>query len=158
VAADKVLLTQDGLTKLQDELNYLRNVRLPEVAESLGEARNTNLSTEDEPGYEMTREEQAAVEGRIVTIQDTLVRAEVIDAGAVQRSDIVQLGSTVVVTSEDGREQTFQIVGAMEVDVIHGKISDESPVGRALVGHRAGDQVEVAAPTGKRRLTITSLQ
>lgn len=158
MAADKVLLTQDGLTKLQDELNYLRNVRLPEVAESLGEARNTNLSTEDEPGYEMTREEQAAVEGRIVTIQDMLVRAEVIDAGAVQRSDIVQLGSTVVVTSEDGREQTFQIVGAMEVDVIHGKISDESPVGRALVGHRAGDQVEVAAPNGKRRLTITSLQ
>jgi len=158
VAADKVLLTQDGLTKLQDELNYLRNVRLPEVAESLGEARNTNLSTEDEPGYEMTREEQAAVEGRIVTIQDMLVRAEVIDAGAVQRSDIVQLGSTVVVTSEDGREQTFQIVGAMEVDVIHGKISDESPVGRALVGQRAGDQVEVAAPNGKRRLTITSLQ
>ena len=157
MAAEKVLLTQEGLTKLQDELEYLRTVRLPEVAESLGEARNTNLSTEDEPGYELTREEQAAVEGRIATIQDMLVRASVIDAGAVQRSDIVQLGSTVVVTGDDGREQTFQIVGAMEVDVIHGKISDESPVGRALVGHRAGDVVEVATPNGTRRLTIASL-
>lgn len=157
MAEDKVLLTQEGLVKLRDELAYLRNVRLPEVAASLGQARETNLSTEDEPGYELTREEQAAVEGRIVVIEDMLARAELIDASAVLQSGVAQLGSTVVVKSDDGREQTFQLVGPSEVDAIRGKISSESPVGRALVGRRTGDEIEVAAPNGKRRLTIVSL-
>jgi transcription elongation factor GreA len=157
VAEERVLLTREGLAKLREELEYLRNVRLPEVAQSLEQARSTNLSTEDEPGYELTREEQAAVEGRIVQIEDMLARAEVIDEDAVQQSGIVQIGSTVVVVDDAGREQSFQIVNPLEVDAIHGKISSESPVGRALLGHRAGDEIEVTVPTGTRRLKIVSL-
>ena len=83
--------------------------------------------------------------------------AEVIDESAAHRSGRVQLGSVVVVKPDDGPEQSFQIVGSLEVDVRDGKISDESPVGSALMGHAVGDVVEVAVPHGKRRLEITSL-
>jgi transcription elongation factor GreA len=153
----RIPITIEGLTKLREELEYLRNVRRSEVAETLEQARESNLSTEDEPGYELAKEEQAAVEQRIVQIEDMLARAELIDLSAAQQSDRVQLGSTVVVRPADGPEQTYQIVGSYEVDVSRGKISDESPVGRALLGRRVGEVVEVAVPNGFRKLHIVSL-
>jgi len=158
VAEDRVALTQEGLVKLQEELEHLRNVRRPQMAASLEQARESNLSTEDEPGFEFAKEEQAQVEKRILLLEDTVARAEIIDQAAAQRTGTVQLGTTVVVKPEDGPEQTYQIVGSIEeVDVIRGKISDGSPVGKALLGRRAGDMVEVAVPNGNRRLTIVSL-
>jgi transcription elongation factor GreA len=157
VAEERVVLTREGLTKLQDELEYLKAVRRPEVAAALEQGRESNLSTEAEPGYELAKEEQSIVERRIAVIEHTLASAELIDETAAHRSDKVQLGSTVVVSSDDSPQQTYQIVGPLEVDVAHGKISDESPVGRALLGHRAGESVEVSVPHGRRRLQIVSL-
>lgn len=157
MAEERVVLTQDGLAKLRDELAYLTSVRRGEVAESLEQAREGNLSTEDDPGFELAKEEQAGVEGRIATIEDMIARAEIIDVSAAQQSDHVQLGSFVVVKPENGPEEKYQIVGPIEVDVNRGMISDESPVGRALMGRRAGDSVEVAVPNGQRRLKIVSL-
>jgi transcription elongation factor GreA len=157
VAEDRLSLTRDGLTRLREELDYLKNVRRPEVADALEQARESNLSTEDDPGYELAKEEQAKVEDRIVYIEDILSRADVIDEAAAHQSDTVRLGSTVIVKPEDGPEQTYQIVGSPEVDIARGKISDSSPVGRALIGRRAGDNVEVAVPNGQRRLRIVSL-
>lgn len=158
MAEDRVALTRDGLAKLQEELEYLRTVRRPQVAASLEQARESNLSTEDEPGFEFAKEEQAQVEKRILLLEDTVARAEIIDQDAAQRTGTVQLGTTVVVKPEDGPEQTYQIVGSIEeVDVIRGKISAGSPVGKALLDKRAGETVEVATPNGSRRLTIVSL-
>jgi transcription elongation factor GreA len=157
VAEERVALTREGLAKLREELEYLKNVRRPEVAASLEQARESNLSTEAEPGYELAKEEQATLEKRILVLEDMTARAELIDETAAHQSDEVRLGSTVVLKPEDGPEQTVQIVGPLEVDVAKGKISDESPVGRALLGHRLGDTVEVAVPHGQRRLRIMSL-
>src|SRR5947209_14654526 len=109
VAEDRVALTREGLGKLQEELDYLRNVRRPEVAQTLEQARQSNLSTEAEPGYEFAKEEQSGVENRIVQLEHMLAAAQVIDEAAVSQSDEVRLGSTVVVKSDDGPEQTFQI-------------------------------------------------
>jgi transcription elongation factor GreA len=157
VAEERVALTREGLAKLREELEYSKNVRRAEVAESLEQARESNLSTEAEPGYELAKEEQATLEKRILQLEDMVSRAELIDEKLAHNSDQVQLGSTVVVKPDDGPEQTIQIVGSLEVDVAKGKISDESPVGRALLGHRLGDTVEVTVPHGSRRLRIMSL-
>jgi transcription elongation factor GreA len=157
VAEDRVALTREGMTKLHEELDYLRDVRRPEVAQTLEQARETNLSTEAEPGYEFAKEEQAGVENRIAQLEHMLGTAEVIDEAAVHHSDRVRLGSTVVVKSNDSPDQTFQIVDPVEVDVKEGKISEESPVGHALMGHSVGETVVVSAPHGERRLKITWL-
>jgi len=157
VAEERVALTREGLEKLRDELQYLENVKRREVAEALEQARESSLSTEAEPGYEYAKEEQSILEGRIAQLEHMIGNAEVIDESAAHRSGRVQLGSVVVVEPDDGPEQSFQIVGSLEVDVRDGKISDESPVGSALMGHAVGDVVEVAVPHGKRRLKITSL-
>lgn len=157
MAEERVALTREGLEKLREELEYLRNVRRPEVARTLEQARESNLSTEAEPGYEFAKEEQSGVENRIAQLEHVVGSAEIIDEKAAKKSDQVQLGSTVVVKPDDGPEQSFQIVGPVEVDVRDGKISDESPVGRALMGHRVGDTVEVSVPHGQRRLKIKSL-
>jgi transcription elongation factor GreA len=157
VAEERVALTREGLEKLREELGTLRDVRRPEVALALEQARESNLSTESEPGYELAKEEQSIVERRIALLEDMIARAEIIDEGAASASDHVQLGSTVVVSSDNGPDQTVRIVSSVEVDVAHGKISEDSPVGRALLGHRVGDVVEVAVPAGVRRLKIMSL-
>jgi transcription elongation factor GreA len=157
VAEERATLTREGLQRLQEELDYLRDVRRPQVAASLEQARETNLSTEAEPGYELAKEEQATLEKRILLIEHTLANAEIIDESAAQHSDTVRLGSTVVVKGEDGKEQTVHVVGPLEVNPLRGYISDESPVGRALMGRRVGDTVEVAVPNGTRQLKIVSL-
>ena len=157
VAEARVPLTLEGLTRLREELAYLTDVKRLELAASLEQGRENNLSTEDDPGFEFARQEQASVEERILTLADMIARAEIIDETAARHSPIVQLGSTVVVKPDDGPAQTYHLVGSIEVDVSRGKISDSSPVGRALLGHRPGERVEVSTPNGSRGLTIVSL-
>jgi transcription elongation factor GreA len=158
VAEERATLTREGFQRLSEELAFLRDVRRPEVAAALEQARETNLSTEAEPGYELAKEEQASLETRILELEHTLGNAEIIDEQAAHGSDTVRLGSTVVVKGEDGKEQTVHIVGQLEVNPLRGYISDESPVGRALMGHRMGDTVDVEVPNGIRRLQVVSLK
>lgn len=137
-------LTHDGLEKLRAELDHLVNVRRAEVAARIHDAKEHGDLAENAE-YEDAKNEQAFVEGRIQTLETLIRNAVLIDEH--HSTDHVQIGSTVVVDSPDGKE-TFHIVGSAEADPEAGRISNESPVGRALLGHRKGEKVVVHVPSG----------
>ena len=139
-------LTQQGYTKLQDELEYLRTVKRQEVAHRLHEAMEGGELIEDAE-YEAAKNEQAFVEGRIQELQDLLANARMIDESA-HASDTIQVGSTVTIVEDNGDPETYTIVGPAEASPREGLISNESPLGKALMGHRADDKVKVDAPAG----------
>jgi len=137
-------LSKEGLAKLRVELDEMVNVRRAEVAARIHEAKQHGDITENAE-YEDAKNEQAFVEGRIQSISALIKNAVVI--AETHSTTHVQIGSTVQVKSEDGKE-TFTIVGSAEADPGAGKISNESPVGRALLGHKKGDTVVVTVPAG----------
>lgn len=138
-------LTAEGLTKLKKELDHLVNVRRPEIAEQIHIAKAEG-DISDSSGYEDAKNQQGFVEGRIQTIQQMLRNVEIIKGPA--SLDIIGLGSTVVV-AEDGLDpEEFLVVGAAEADPISGRISNESPLGKALMGRRVGDEIIARAPNG----------
>lgn len=144
MAEEKVYLTQEGLQKLQEELDQLTGIRRKEVAEKLQKARELGDISEN-AAYDAARDEQAFVEGRIEELEDVLKRVEVVEE---EKAGVVSVGSHVRVHL-DGNEQEFKIVGALEADPTDGKISHESPLGQALLGKKVGDKVEINAPAGK---------
>ena len=146
-------LTRDGLEKLRAELDQLVNVRRAEVAARIHDAKEHGDLAENAE-YEDAKNEQAFVEGRIQTLESLIRNAVLIDEN--HPSDHVQIGSTVEVDSPDGRE-TFHIVGSAEADPGSGRISNESPVGRALLGHRKGEKVVVHVPSGDFTYRIVSI-
>ncbi|HLG50019.1 MAG TPA: transcription elongation factor GreA [Chloroflexota bacterium] len=150
-----VFLTPEGRAKLEAELKHLREVRRPEVAERIRAAKEFG-DTVDNAEYEEAKNEQAFVEGRILTIEKMLSHAVAITADH-QDHDSVRLGSCVTVTTEEGETERYTIVGSAEADPRSGKISNESPVGRALLGKRIGDVVEVNIPAGSLRLRISAI-
>jgi len=155
MTAKEFFFTAEGLTKLQAELEHLRSVRRPEVAEKIYRAKERG-STENNAEYEDAKNEQAFVEGRILTLERMLQNAVVIDSSS--SCGRVKLGSKVLVRDQDGREQLYTIVGSAEVNPSEGKISNESPVGRALLEQSPGDEVEVSVPAGLLRLKIIGLE
>jgi transcription elongation factor GreA len=153
---DKVYLTQEGKEKLTQELDELVNVKRPQLAERLRHAIQQGDLSEN-ADYQTAKEEQGFLEGRIQELERMLLDAVVIDDS--QRSnDQVGLGSHVTVT-EEGEEapETFVIVGAAEADPANGRISNESPLGQALMAHRVGDKVTVQAPAGEINFTIKAI-
>src|SRR5579884_1598738 len=153
-AMDKpVLLTRDGLTKLERELDELRTVRRSEVAERIKYAKDFGDISENAE-YEDAKNEQGMLEGRILVLENMIRNAVIIEEGG--DSGEVSVGSAVDVKDEFGT-QTFTIVGPAEVDVASGRISMESPVGKALLGHQVGDSVEVQSPGGARKLKIVKV-
>ena len=152
-------LTRGAHDDLQRELEQLRTVGRQEVAEQLRDARESELDQDEDvvTALEAARERQSFLEGRIQQLEQTLAQATIIDEAAVQRSDVAQVGSVVVV-EQAGRERTYQIVSAIEADAGAGKISDASPIGAALLGRRVGETVEVAVPAGRQQLRITALR
>lgn len=148
-------LTQQGYLKLQDELEYLRTVKRQEVAHRLHEAMEGGELIEDAE-YEAAKNEQAFVEGRIQELQDLLANARMIDDSA-HGSDTIQVGSTVVIAEEDGEPEKYTIVGPAEANPREGLISNESPLGKALMGHRADDKVKVDAPAGSFMVRIVKV-
>ena len=149
-----VLLTKEGLDKLQVELEELRTVRRAEVAERIKYAKDFGDISENAE-YEAAKNEQGMLEGRILTLEMMVRNAAIIEQAEV--GGVVQVGSTVEVKDEFGT-QAFTIVGPAEVDVTSGRISMESPVGKALLGRRIGDKVEVQSPGGVRELKVTALR
>jgi transcription elongation factor GreA len=149
-------LTREGLERLEKELEHLRNVRRPQVAERIHAAKEL-ASAQNNAEYEEAKNEQAFVEGRIMTLEHLLQNATVIDEEAAHHANRVQLGSKVSVQSDDGRKMEYTIVGPAEARPTEGLISNESPVGRALLGKRVGDEVQVQVPKGVLRLTITGI-
>jgi len=138
-------LTRQGYQKLQEELEYLRTVKRQEVAQRLHEAMEGGELIEDAE-YEAAKNEQAFVEGRIQELEVLLANARVIDEGG--HRDVVQVAAKVSIQEGDNDPETYTIVGPAEANPRHGFISNESPLGRALMDHRAGDLVKVDAPGG----------
>jgi len=149
-----VLLTKEGLDKLATELEELRTIRRAEVAERIKYAKDFGDISENAE-YEAAKNEQGMLEGRILTLEMMVRNAVIIEQAEV--GGVVQVGSTVEVKDEYGI-QAFTIVGPAEVDVTSGRISMESPVGKALLGRRIGDKVEVQSPGGVRELKVTALR
>jgi transcription elongation factor GreA len=149
-----VLLTKEGLDKLATELDELRTVRRAEIAERIKYAKDFGDISENAE-YEAAKNEQGMLEGRILTLEMMVRNAVIIEQAEV--GGVVQVGSTVEVKDEYGT-QAFTIVGPAEVDVTSGRISMESPVGKALLGKRIGDKVEVQSPGGVRELKVTALR
>ena len=146
-------LSRDGLEKLRAELDEMLTVRRPEVAQRIHDAMELGDLTENAE-YEDAKNEQSFVEGRIQTLEALIKNATLIEEN--QGSDHVQIGSTVVVESDDGEER-FTIVGSTEARPADGKISNESPVGRALLGRRSGESGVVRVPAGDFTYRIVSI-
>ena len=150
-----VFLTQEGFQKLQDELDYLRKTKRQEVAERLHEAMEGGELIEDAE-YEAAKNEQAFVEGRIQELEILLANARVIeDTG---KRDVIQIGAQVVIQEDNNEPEHYIIVGPAEANPRNGRISNESPLGRALMDHRAGDTVSVNAPDGAFTVEVLKVE
>ncbi len=154
--AKQVILTSEGLKKLQDELENLKTVRRKENTAAIKRALSFGDLSENSE-YDEAKNEQAEIEARIVEIETMLNNANVIDTESIG-TDVVSLGSKVKVKDvSDGEEEEYSIVGSTEADPMKGKISDESPVGNALLGHKIGETVTVEAPMGKIEYKIINI-
>jgi transcription elongation factor GreA len=150
-----VILTPEGLEALKGELDELQTVKRREVAERIKEAREFGDISENAE-YDDAKNEQMMLEQRIAVLEEKLRSASVIDASELS-SDVVRVGTTVNVKDEKGASLKFAIVGSAEARPPD-KLSNESPVGKALMGHKRGDTVEATLPSGKKRkLKITKI-
>lgn len=148
MATKETILTAEGLKKLEDELDNLRSVRRQEVAERLKVAISYGDISENSE-YDDAKSEQAFIEGRILELEQMINTATVIDHAANKKKGVVFLGSTVVVKDmETGDEDTYTIVGTTEADPFKNRISNESPVGAAILGKAVNTVVEVNTPAG----------
>jgi transcription elongation factor GreA len=152
-----VILTPEGLDKLKAEIEYLSNDKRREVAERIKEAREFGDISENSE-YDDAKNEQAMLEARIASLEDKLRSAMVIDASELS-SDVVRVGSLVHVKDESsGKSLKYTIVGSTEADPSENRLSNESPVGQALLGRKRNEVVKVQLPNGKNReLKITKI-
>ena len=154
--AKQVVLTDQGLKKLEEELEYLKTEKRKEISEKIKVALSFGDLSENSE-YDEAKNEQAMVESRIATIEAMLKNVKLIDDEEVS-TETVSIGAKVQVLDQEFNEKIeYQIVGSTEADPDQQLISDESPVGRALLGHRAGDDVEVETPGGTFQLRILEI-
>jgi len=149
-------LTREGYQKLQEELDFLRTIKRQEIANRLHEAMEGGELIENAE-YEAAKNEQAFTEGRIKDLDVLLATARIIDEDTVA-VDTIQVGSTVTIQEEGGPAEVYNIVGAAESDPAHGKISNESPLGKALINRKAGETVTVEAPAGAFSVAILKVE
>ena len=149
-----VPLTKEGFDKLQQELDDLINIRRAEVAQRIHDAKEM-VGAQNTPEYEDARNEQAFVEGRILTLETIIQNAVVIEEARDYLH--VNLGSTVTVQNHKGETENYTIVGSAEADPKQHRVSNESPVGQALLSKSVGTEIEVEAPAGTLRWTIVRI-
>ena len=151
-----VFLTEEGLKKLEEELRHLETEKRAEVAARIQSAKEEGDISENAE-YDDAKHEQAFVEGRIMTLRAMIMNAVVIENNG--PSDEVRLGSHVTV-QEDGLDEAevYYLVGSAEADPLNGRVSNESPIGRALMGQRVGTVVSYQAPAGEIRLKILGIK
>ncbi|MDQ0508740.1 Transcript cleavage factor greA [Aedoeadaptatus ivorii] len=151
-----VFITEEGLQKIEDEIEYLKTVRRKEVAERIKVALGYGDLSENSE-YDEAKNEQAQVEERIAKLEYMARNAKVVKEDDLNE-DIVNVGSTVVVKDiETGDEDTYDIVGSAEADPLEGKISNESPIGAGLMGKSVGDVAEIEVPQGKVQLEVLKI-
>ena len=156
MAEQKTKYTKEGFQKLIDELEYLKTTRRAEVKEMLKEARAFGDLSENSE-YDEARDQQAKVESRILELEYLIKNGEVMTEEDANKN-IVNIGSTVKIKYKDGKEVTYYLVGSNEVDPLNGKISDHSPIGRAIIGHKKGDKVTIVTPSGEKDATILAFE
>ncbi|MGI6413323.1 MAG: transcription elongation factor GreA [Syntrophomonadaceae bacterium] len=155
--AKEVLLTKEGLHKLEAELEYLKSVKRGEVAERIKQAIAFGDISENSE-YEDAKNEQAFIEGRIISLEKTLKNARLMEDSEI-RTDVVTLGSKITLKELiSGREVSVVLVSSVESKLKDGKISDESPVGRAVIGKKVNSIVEVEAPAGLIKYKIVKVE
>ena len=152
----KTKYTQEGYQKLIDELEYLKITRRQEVKELLKEARSFGDLSENSE-YDEAKNQQAQVEHRIAELEFLIKNGEVVSEETIDKN-VVSIGSTVTIKYEDGREVTYHIVSSNEVAPLEKKISDLSPIGSALVGHKKGETVTIVTPAGEKDAKIVSFE
>ncbi len=159
VKKKSVLLTKEGLKQLEEELHQLKEVVMKEIAQKIKEAKEFGDLSENSE-YIEAKEHQAATAARIMEIENMLRNVEIINEKKAAKSDVVQLGSHVVVKpldTEDKKKEEYVIVGSTEADPFNGKISNESPLGSALMGKKEKDKVEFKAPKGMREYQVVKV-
>jgi len=150
----EVLLTAEGFLELEAELNKLKNITRNEVIEAIKEARALGDLSEN-ADYDAARDEQAKVEARIKELEYMLENAKIIEKTT---GDTVSVGTTVTIEYvEDDEEEVYQIVGSLEADPFENKISNESPIGKAIMNKKVGDIISVESPTGSYEIKIVSI-
>lgn len=150
---ENIMLTAEGYLALEQELNMLKTEKRPEVIKALKEARALGDLSENSD-YDAARNEQAQLESRIKELEYKLEHCVIADA---TKSDLVNVGNTVTITYDDGETEEYKIVGSLEADPFDNKISNESPIGKAIIGHKKGEEVEVASPNGSFSVVITNI-
>ena len=154
--SNKVYLTNEGFLEIEEELNHLKEVKRPEVIKALKDARALGDLSEN-ADYDAARNEQAQIEGRILELEKILETAEIIEK---RDTDKVGLGTTVVLRfldEDDDETEEYKIVGSKEADPSKNKISNESPLAKAIWGAKAGDERTVDSPRGKYRVEIVEI-
>ena len=150
----EIYLTQEGLDEIKKELEYLKQVKRPEVINALKEARALGDLSENAE-YDAARTEQAEVEGKIVELESMVEHAVVIQGG---QTDKVSIGTSVKIKYvEDDEVEEYSIVGSKEADPFQNKISNESPIASAIIGHSIGEQVWVESPNGKYQVEVIEI-
>ena len=155
MSEQQTFLTREGQKKLEEELRNLQTVRRQEVADRLHAAMEEG-DIDENAEYDDAKNEQAFVEGRILTLETMLKNAVLIDETA-KSSEEVSLGANVTIVEGDGLPEVYHLVGAAEADPTQGKISNESPLGKALMGRRVGETVQVNAPAGLLTFRIVAI-
>ena len=154
----EVILTLDGLAKLEKELEHLKTVRRREVAERIRQALEFGDISENSE-YDDAKNEQGFIEGKILSIEKMLRNAKVIDEQDGHQTDVVRLGSRVTLEEVNGGgEAEYTIVGSAEANPVENKISNESPVGKSVIGHKVGDIVNVVVPMGTIQYKIKAIK
>ncbi len=151
---EKITMTQRGYDKLAETLHLLKTTRREQISEYMGTAI-ADGDLRESAAYDEARMQQSENEARIVEIENQLERAQIVAEDA---SNGAGLGAKIKVRDAKGAERQFELVGTYEVDVLHGKVSDASPIGQALAGKKAGDTVTVQLPKGTAQFTVLSVE
>ena len=150
-------VTEAGFKKLKDELDFLKNVKRREAAERVGEARSYGDLSENSE-YDDAKNEQAKVEAQIAELEETIAHVKIVNHENIN-TNVANIGLTVkVLYIDDDDEVEYSLVGSREVDIINNKISDQSPIGKALIGTKAGDTITVDTPAGTIKLKVLDVR
>ena len=151
---DEIILTPEGYLELETELNELKTVVRPRVIKDLKDARAQGDLSEN-ADYDAARDEQAQVEARIKELEYKLEHSVIAET---KEKGVATIGSTIVVSYDDDDEEEFKIVGSMEADPFENKISNESPIGKAVIGHKKGESIEVESPNGSYTIILKDVK
>tara|TARA_B100000315_G_scaffold206883_1_gene201486 strand:- start:303 stop:779 length:477 start_codon:yes stop_codon:yes gene_type:complete len=155
---EKEPITTQGLVKIKQELEELKNIRRPKIIEAIAEARGHG-DLKENAEYHAAKEEQSKIEGKIIEINDLIARANVIDVTKLEKKDNVIFGSTVfLVDLNNNEKKTYKIVGKDEADITKNYIYFRSPVGKALIGKNKKDLVAVKTPSGEKNFEISEIK